>query len=333
MRALPVVAAGLSIGLTAAATGLTAFASSRQASFAHRASALEQRWKADTAAGEPAASLAPLRTELAHSTYQTAPSWSPQWWFGTGQSVLDNLESRTTRAWTAALDAARSQAAPVFTSWNLMSAQLSPFVPAGAVSAEQGWQQELAAAATPLAVDRLIVQWTDATNAARNAALQNQLNAEVSAYRGVSGLLAQANSAVTKAHHDNLDPGQVPTLTAALRTELSTHVDETTTTAALLTAVQSLQSLIRLNDNVAAALPPIMYSVDQAAAERIASASTYLAQYNSVAQAFRAASEAAQLNTVAAHIAALQAAVATTLSANRCGHPVPSGKVITLNLL
>jgi len=332
MRALPVVAAGLSIGLTAAATGLTAFASSRQASFAHRASALEQRWKADTAAGEPAASLAPLRTELAHSTYQTAPSWSPQWWFGTGQSVLDNLESRTTRAWTGALDAARSQAAPVFTSWNLMSAQLSPFVPAGAVSAEQGWQQELAAAATPLAVDRLIVQWTDATNAARNAALQNQLNAEVSAYRGVSGLLAQANSAVTKAHHDNLDPGQVPTLTAALRTELSTHVDDTTTTRALLTAVQSLQSLIRLNDNVAAALPPIMYSVDQAAAERIASASTYLAQYNSVAQAFRAASEAAQLNTVAAHIAALQAAVATTLSANRCGHPVPSGKVITLNL-
>src|ERR1700686_2994565 len=259
MRALPVVAAGLSIGLTAAATGLTAFASSRQASFAHRASALEQRWKADTAAGAPAASLAPLRTELAHSTYETAPSWSPQWWFNAGQSVLDNLESRTTRAWTAALEASRAQAAAVFTSWNLMSAQLSPFVPANAVTAEQGWLQELAAAATPLAVDRLIALWSDDINAARRAALQNQLNAEVSAYRGVSGLLAQADSAVAKAHHDNLDPGQVPTLTTTLRTELSTHSDDTATTRALLPAVQSLHSLIRLNNNVAAALPPLMY--------------------------------------------------------------------------
>ena len=50
MRALPIVAAGLGIGLAASATALTAVAGGRQASFARHAAALEQRWDADSAA-------------------------------------------------------------------------------------------------------------------------------------------------------------------------------------------------------------------------------------------------------------------------------------------
>jgi hypothetical protein len=332
MRALPVVAAGLSIGLTATVGAMTALASGRQASFAHTAAALEHRWDAETAAGEPAASLEPLRSQLARSAYDSAPGWSPQWWVGTGQSVLDDLEARTTRAWTAAVDAARGQATGVFTSWELMAAQLSSYIPASAVSAEQGWAQELAAAATPLAVERLISQWTAYVTSARKAALLNQLNAEVSAYRGLDGLLSQADSAVAKARHDHLDAGQVPALTTALRSEMSTHADATTTMRALLTSVQTLRALIGLNNSVAATLLPMRYSVDQAGAEGIPSAASFLAQYNAIALAFRVASETSQLNTVAAHAVALRTAVAAALIAGRCGHGVPSGKAITLNL-
>jgi hypothetical protein len=332
MRALPVVAAGLSIGLTATVTAMTALATGRQASFAHHAAALEHKWEADAAAGEPAASLAPLRSQLARSAYESAPGWSPQWWVGTGQSVLDDLDARTARAWTAAVDAARAQAAGVFTSWGLVAAQLSPYIPASAVNGEQEWARELAAATTPLAVERLITLWTGDIASARTAALLNQLNAEVSAYRGLNGLLSRADSAVAKARRDHLDPGQVPALTTTLRTEMSKHADATSTMRALLTAVQTLHGLIGLNNGVAATLPPIRYGVDQAAAERIPNAAKFLAQDNAIALAFRAASETSQIDTVAAHLEALRMAVAGALSAGRCGHSVPSGKVITLNL-
>src|ERR1700719_1359523 len=110
MRALPVVAAGLSIGLTATLGTMTALASGRQASFAHQAAALEQRWDSEVAAGEHAASLAPLRKELARSAYESSPGWSPRWWVGTGQSLLDDLQTKTARVWTAALEAARARA-------------------------------------------------------------------------------------------------------------------------------------------------------------------------------------------------------------------------------
>jgi lipoprotein-anchoring transpeptidase ErfK/SrfK len=332
MRALPVVAAGLSIGLTATVTAMTALASGRHASFALHAAALEHRWDADTAAGEPAASVAPLRSRLAGSAYTSAPGWSPQWWTGTGQSLLDDLETRTARAWTVALDAARAQAVAVFTSWEQMTAALSPYVPASAVSAEHGWEQELSAAATPSAVERLITLWTGEITTARSAALLSQLNADVSAYRGLNGLLSQADSAVAKARHDHLDPGQVPALTSTLRTEMATHADATSTMRALLSAVQTLHALLGLNNSVAAALHPIRYSVDQAGAERIPNAASFLAQYNAIALAFRVASETSQLDAVAAHVATLRTAVASALIADQCGHTVPSGKVITLNL-
>src|ERR1700688_492372 len=116
MRALPIVAAGLGIGLIASGIGVTAVAGGRQASFARQAAALEQRWRADAAAGEPAAGLEALRSQLAASEYSKTPAWSPLWWFGTGQSLLDSLGAKTARDWTAALDAARAQTAGVFTS-------------------------------------------------------------------------------------------------------------------------------------------------------------------------------------------------------------------------
>ena len=332
MRALPIVAAGLSLGLAAAAATLTAVANGHQGSFAREAAALEQRWNTETAVGEPAATLAPLRRELAASSYSHTAAWSPMWWFGTGQSLLDSLKTRTAHDWTAALDAGRGQASSVLTSWEEMAAQLSPYVPAAAVRAESQWNQELADAATPAAVEQLINQWTGDITTARDAALLSQLNAEVGAYGGLNGLISQANSAVAKARHDKLDPGSIPALTMSLRTEVSTHADATSSARALIAAMQMLNALLGLNHNVAAGLPPLLYGVDQAAAERIPNAVTFLAQYNTIDLAFRAADVTSQLNTVATQIVALQTAVTGALSANQCGHAVPSGKAITLNL-
>ena len=332
MRALPIVAAGLGIGLIASGIAVTAVAGGRQASFARQAAALEQRWHTDTAAGEPAAGLRRLRSELSTSEYSKAPGWSPLWWFGTGQSLLDSLATKTARDWTAALDAARGQAAGVFTSWEQMAAQMSPYVPAAAVSAEAAWNQQLADAATPVAVERLISVWTGDITVARDAALLSQLNAEVGTYGGLNGLISQANSAVTKAHHEKLDPGQVPALITTLRTEVSTHADATSTVRTLISAVQALHALLGLNHNVAAGLPPLLYSVDQAAAEKTPNAASFLARYDGLAVMFRAARDTTQLNAVAVQIVALQTAVAAVLSADQCGHAVPSGKAITLNL-
>jgi lipoprotein-anchoring transpeptidase ErfK/SrfK len=332
MRAWPIVALGVSLGLTATASAVTVIASERHASFARNAAALEQRWNHDATAGEPAASLDPLRSQLAASPYRTAPSWSPEWWFGTGQSLLDSLETRTARDWTAAMDAARGQAAAVFTSWDQLAAQLPTYIPATALTAQREWNQELADAATPVAVGQLIDQWTGDITSARNAALLAQLNAEVAVYGGLNGLVSQATSAVAKARHDKLDPGQVPALTLTLRTEVSAHAAATSTLRALVAAVQGLHALLGLNHNVSAGLPPLLYSVDQAAAEGTPNAASFLARYNTIALAFRTARETSQLNTVAVQIVALQTAVTGVLSADQCGHAVPSGKAITLNL-
>lgn len=332
MRAWPIVALGVSLGLTATASAVTVMASDRQASFARNAATLEQRWNHDVKAGEPAASLAPLRSQLAASQYRTAPSWSPEWWFGTGQSLLDGLEKRTARDWTASMDTARGRAAAVFTNWDQLAAQLSTYIPATALSAEREWNQELADAPTPMAVGQLISQWTVDITGARNAALLGQLNAEVAVYGGLNGLVSQATSAVAKARRDKLDPGQVPALTTTLRGEVSAHADATSTLRALVAAVQGLHALLGLNHNVSAGLPPLLYSVDQAAVEGTPNAAGFLARYNTIAMAFRNARETSQLNTVAVQIVALQAAVTGVLAADQCGHAVPSGKAITLNL-
>ena len=332
MRALPIVAAGLGIGLVASATALTAVAGGRQSSFAHQAAALEQRWNADTAAGEPAAGLELLRSELAASEYSKTPAWSPLWWFGTGQSVIDSLQSRTAHSWTAAMNAARAGAAGVFLNWEQMAAQLSPFVPAAAVSAENGWRQELADAATPLAVERLISLWNGDITTARDAALLGQLNAEVGTYGGLNGLISQANAALAKARRDLLNTGQIPALITTLRADVSAHADAMSAVRTLISEVQALHQLLGLNHNVAAGLPPLMYTVDQAAAERTPNAAAFLARYNSIAVAFRAARDTTQLNAVAVQIVALQTAVDGVLGADQCGHAVPSGKAITLNL-
>ena len=77
------------------------------------------------------------------------------------------------------MDTARGQSGGVFTSWEQMAAQLSPYVPAAAVAPSASGTRNSPSAATPVAVERLISQWSGDITSARNAALLSQLNAEV----------------------------------------------------------------------------------------------------------------------------------------------------------
>jgi hypothetical protein len=167
---------------------------------------------------------------------------------------------------------------------------------------------------------------------ARHAADYNHLNAEVAAYGGLSGLLAQADAMVATARRDNLDSGSVPTLTAGLRDQLHSGADASTAVRALLTAMQTLHTLIALNNNVGAGLRPLMLLVDQAAAEPTANGQAFLAQYNDIKQQLRDAINGEQLSAVGQRMATLQTTVQSELTAGQCGHNVGAGKVITVNL-
>src|SRR5439155_829830 len=100
----------------------------------------------------------------------------------------------------------------------------------------------------------------------------------------------------------------------------------------LLSAMQTLRTLISLNNNVAAGLRPLMLLVDQAAAEQTTNGRSFLSQFNDIKQRLHDASLSAQLSAVGQSIATLQTAVQTELTTDQCGHSVGSGKVITLNL-
>ncbi|TMB87488.1 MAG: hypothetical protein E6J45_12450, partial [Chloroflexi bacterium] len=331
MRVVRIAAACLLLAALAAAAGVTAVGASHHRAFTKGAAALEQRWDVMLSQGVPEASLAPLRASLGHSDYQ-AGWWAPVWWTQTGKPALDQLQHRSDAAWTAALAAARLKAQAPQTGWEQLMITEAQYVPADAVTAQKAWAGELQKASTPAQVELLVAAWSGNVAVARHAADYNQLNAQVSSYGGLSGLLSKADAAVSTARRDNLDAGAVPTLAATLRTQLRNGADATHAVKDLLSAMQTLRTLISLNNNVAAGLRPLMLLVDQAAAEQTTNGRSFLSQFNDIKQRLHDASLSAQLSAVGQSIATLQTAVQTELTTDQCGHSVGSGKVITLNL-
>src|SRR5437870_320030 len=219
MRVVRIAAAGLLLAALAAVAWVTAVGASHHQTFAKSAAALEQRWDVMVAEGVPAASIAPLRTSLRHSDYQ-AGWWAPVWWTKTGSSTLTDLQHRSGTAWAAALAAARVKARAPQTGWEQLMITEAQYVPADAVTAQKSWAGALQKASTPAQIERLVAAWSGNVAVARHAADYNQLNAQVSSYGGLSGLLSKADAAVSTARRDNLDAGAVPTLAATLRTQL-----------------------------------------------------------------------------------------------------------------
>ena len=326
--ALLIVCVATGGGITAHAAG------DRQRAFTDAAAQLRAQWDADLANGVPAASLAPLRTEFA--TRQPAAAWwSPAWFNDDGQALLGQLRDQTRSAWNAALDAQRSQAQAVIEQWSGFAAQQSTWLTADATATAQRWSAGLSAATTPAAVHRLVVSWQSFLGQQQTAVVAAQrakLQAELQSAGGPEAVLAAARHLVAVAADANLDPGNVAPLAAALATQISSGADATATGAQLLTAVNTLQALVNLNNQVGAQIHPLLLNVDQAEAESTPNAAALAGQDQSIAAQFRAARTADQLNAVEQTLTTVAGQVTAELAANQCGHGVGSGKVITLSL-
>ena len=196
MRATAVTAAALCGAVfgagcaTAAPVGSPA-GITRKASFMAHAAALEQEWNTDVREGVAASGLAPLRQELARSSFDRAPAASSIWVTGDGSALLTSLHRQTALIWNAAVARARQSADEVITAWTAMAAQYGTGVPAGETTAAEAWPAQLANASTPAAFDALAASWSSVLTSARGiAAAADALSASLSPYGGIAGLIA-----------------------------------------------------------------------------------------------------------------------------------------------
>ena len=81
-----------------------------------------------------------------------------------------------------------------------------------------------------------------------------------------------------------------------------------------------------------ATLRTLLLMTDQAGAEGIPGAQGFLGRYRQIVTAAAARPDAAHLGALGAAVASLEAAVSASLSSHACGHAVPSGKAIVINL-
>jgi L,D-transpeptidase catalytic domain len=320
----------------AAGGAVTAHASSdRQRTFAGAAAQLHAQWDRDQASGVPASSLAPLRSTLA-TRQPTAAWWSPGWLQDDGLGLISQLGAQTQSAWNAALDGQRTQAEALIAQWTTFAAQQSSWLAADAITSASRWPSQLDAASTPAAIASMTSSWRAFLAEQQIAIVSAQkakLSAELRSAGGPQAVLATARRLLAVAVSANLDSGSVGELAARLSSDIaSNNVDELAAGEALLPAITSLQSLVNLNDQVNAQMLPLLYTVDQAQAERVPKAAALGAQRWALTAQFRAARTADQINAVAAATSGLNGQLAAALAADQCGHPVGGGKVITISL-
>lgn len=237
-------------------------------------------------------------------------------------------DHRPTASQRAALAQAASRAAQALAASSAFAAANAAYLPPTFAAQLASWQQQLTEATTPAADDRIA--------AAVSAALA-QAQAQVAAIRSISpaeppALLARGRALVAQAQSDRLDPGPAPAVAGSLAAALAAGHDPRPAAAQLATDLAGLQALLDLNDQVGAQLHALMPSVEQAYAERTPGGVAEQAQYQAMTSAFAAAATGDQLHAVQAQAQALDPTVNADLAANRCGHPVPAGRVIALDL-
>lgn len=334
MRLRVILPAVLLIALLAGAGATGAAAHSRDDAFVSSATALRMQWDQQQRDGVPASSLAALRADLA-SHQPTAAWWSPAWFSNDGQSLLAGLRTRTESVWNAAMAGARAQAQQVIDQWSTFAVQQTAWLASDVVGSAAEWPQELAAARTPAQLNQLAGAWQATVTQQRQAvtaAQQAKLAAELQSAGGPDAVLATARRLVSIARDDNLDAGNVATLADQLSSAIANATDPTTAGGQLLTAVNTLQALVDLNNQVSGQVRPLYLLVLQAQGEGTPSASAFTSQYQALSSQFRAARGSDQLSAAGQALSALQAQVNAELNASQCGHAVGSGKVITINL-
>jgi len=334
-RAARIAAVALIACLLAGAGSMVLVGSQRRSSFDAQVAGLERTWARDLAVGVPSASITPLESRLRAQRPQD-DWWAPVWWTSDGRGLLAALTRATDSAYVAAMATQRSRAQLVLTDWQGEAGQDQSFMTATELAAGRGWPAQLGAATTPNQIAALAANWQAQLDADRTAiaAAQQQatLEADVAAAGGPAGLLSQAGSEVSQASTDDLDPGDVPALVTQVQAEQSSGTDPGQTAELLYVALQQLNQLIALNNQIHGEMRPLMLLVDQAGAEGTPTSQLMLAQYQAADQNYLSGTTLDQLTAVQTAVAALQSSVTAELAADQCGHDVGSGKVITLNL-
>jgi hypothetical protein len=280
----------------------------------------------------PEAGVTALRTTLDGSKYMHASTWSPLWWLDDGSTFLTTMRRDTTHVWTAAMGAARSRAEGEMTAWSHMEMEFGSYVPAASAKAASGWEAQLEAATTPAALDALATSWTGAVTAASKAATLDQITVATGGYGGVAPLVAAAEQRVSVARGDNLDLGAVPSLIATLTASSSDAATTLTAIKSLEADLTSLNALISLDGRVVSELRSLDSRVVLATAHNAAGSSGFAGQYVTLSAQLHDAGTAAGLNAVAAKIVTVEDSVNAALTAVGCGHDVPNGKVIDVDL-
>jgi lipoprotein-anchoring transpeptidase ErfK/SrfK len=161
----------------------------------------------------------------------------------------------------------------------------------------------------------------------------------------VTGATTQAVSAITAwelmAEHQ---AAFLPATSTAAFAQWRTKFAAATTPAAMQSLTAQLNA-ITLADaragaqeesavvaDLPATLRTLQLMTDQAGAEAIPGAKGYLATYKQIATAAAAKPTGARLATLGAAVASLNTTVSAALAKNACGHAVPQGKAIVINL-
>jgi lipoprotein-anchoring transpeptidase ErfK/SrfK len=332
MRVLPVATAAVSLALIGAGGSATVRDMHRASSFQHSAIVLERTWTQDIGDGVAAASVTPLRHALDASKYMHASGWSPVWWFDDGGALIATLQQETATAWTSAMAVARSRAYGAMTAWSQMELQYGSYVPAAAASGAARWSALLADAATPDQINQLVTTWTGDIGVARRGALLDEVTVAAAPYGGLTTLLGSAEHAVAVAHGENLATATI----SALITSLSAASPNPTTTIpaikSMAGALAQLQSLITLDANVTGQLRTLNTRVQLATAHQAPGAAGFASQAASLAGAIHDGGTAARLESVSNQIVSVEQTVNAALTAVGCGHTVPDGKVIDVDL-
>ncbi len=112
-------------------------------------------------------------------------------------------------------------------------------------------------------------------------------------------------------------------------------IDTLSTELVSQTAAENHAALLSATADVAALparLRQLMLNADQAGAEAIPGATSYLATYQRLATAVAAKPKSTALAALSVQVTALQSTVSSALRRDACGHAVPSGKAIVINL-
>lgn len=325
------VVAGAVLGVLVAGGTISA---SRRATFEAQVAQLEARWAQARQAGVPGTSLSALQGEL-DQRRSHAGWWSPTWLTNDGAALTADLTQQTDRDLAAATANARIRARGALTTLQSFVAEQAAWLPAQRRSEATTGLAALQAASTPAEYNTLGARWSHDLILAQAEAAAAQRDArtrELMGLGGFDGLLARAGQLEAEAARANLDPGGVPGLAAQLAALPQGGTDPSAIADGLVAATDQLAALVALNDQVGEQLRPVDLAVIQAQAEGTADAGTLSARAQALEGAYRSARTNTDMAAVAADITALMATVTGDLAADRCGHSVPSGRVITVSL-